>query len=327
MGLCWPLTMRPPPKAVLVALADMANDEGFCWPSIERLCERTCYGRTAVIEAIGWLESVGIVRANRTNGRKTTYWVEPEKFAANAAGEPSLHAPNQSATRTGPPGVPVRHTDGTRPPRGPVPVRHADTNRHRTIKESKPPLPPAVAEGAHTSHHVSTKTSPADGEAAAAHAADAGDAAASAVDFEVLVAMYPRRKALERARRAWVALAPDAALRQVILAAAQAQASGAEWQRLRSEGRDHLIPMLSSWLHGRRWTDEAPVPAAVAAAAGTAPGAAWDATRSGIEAMGEALGLGRWDEGAFQAGRGRAFPVYASAVRRAREAKGGNHAH
>ena len=69
------------------------------------------------------------------------------------------------------------------------------------------------------------------------------------------------------------------------------------------------------------------MPAAVAAAAGTVPGAAWDATRSGIEAMGEALGLGRWDEGAFQAGRGRPFPAYTSAVRRAHEAKGAGHVH
>ncbi|WP_193758182.1 helix-turn-helix domain-containing protein [Pseudacidovorax intermedius] len=302
---------------MLIALADMANDEGFCWPSIERICERTCYGRTAVIEAIGWLESVGIVRANRTNGRKTTYWVEPDKFAADAAGEPSPHAPNQSATRTGPSGVPVRHADGTSPPRGPVPVRQADTNRHRTIKESKPPLPPAAAVGSRASVRIPIEPRQADGEDAAARA----EACAAAADFDALVAVYPRRKAIERARRQWLALAPDAALRRVILAAVRAQVAGDEWRRLRREGRDHLIPMLSTWLHGRRWTDEVSKRLADEGSPD-----AWDATRSSIEAVGVSLGLGRWDQRAFEAGRGKPFPAYAATVRRAREAEGCAHA-
>ncbi len=309
MGLCWPLSMRPPAKAVLIALADMANDEGFCWPSIDRICERTCYGRTAVIEAIGWLESAGIVRANRTNGRKTTYWVEPEKFAADAAGEPSPNAPDQSATRTGPPGVPVRHANPTSPPRGPVPVRHADTNRHLIVKESKPPIPPAVAGGEHVRR---ADPPPKPG------ARPAPDMAA----FEALVAVYPRRKAQERARRQWVALAPDPALQQRILAAATAQAHGPEWLRLKAEGREHLIPMLSSWLHGRRWTDEV---TAAPSSAGSAR--AWDETADGIVAMGVKLGLPPWDRKAFEAGRGEQFPVYAARVRNALRKMETGHAH
>jgi len=113
--------MPPTQKAVLISLADNANDDGHCWPSISTICERTCFGRTAVIDAIKWLETEGYVVANRENGRHTTY---------------QLH-PNQSAKRTGPDRAPVRQADPTSPAGGrdqsvsrTGPVRQADTNRH-----------------------------------------------------------------------------------------------------------------------------------------------------------------------------------------------------
>ena len=43
-----------------MALADSSNDQGYCWPSLTTLCEWTCFGRTAVIEAIKWFESAGL---------------------------------------------------------------------------------------------------------------------------------------------------------------------------------------------------------------------------------------------------------------------------
>lgn len=95
MALVWPMQMSPAQKAVLVSLADNANDSGYCWPSIEKICERTCLGRTAVIQAIKWLEAEKYLQADRSNGRKTTY---------------TLHL-NQSARRTGTGNEPVRETD------------------------------------------------------------------------------------------------------------------------------------------------------------------------------------------------------------------------
>ncbi len=75
MGKCWPLQMAPTPKAVLISLADNANDQGECFPSIDTICLRTCFGRTAVIEAIQYLEDVGLVVADRSNGRRTRYTI------------------------------------------------------------------------------------------------------------------------------------------------------------------------------------------------------------------------------------------------------------
>lgn len=140
---CWPLRMPPTAKAVLISLADQASDSGQCWPSITTICERTCFGRTAVIDAIAWLEEAGALTANRANGRHTTYCVTPEKYA-----EPVREA-NQYAKQTGPADVrePVRLADN-QSGRRTAPVRQADTNHKEppvkaTIKE---PSRDAVAE-------------------------------------------------------------------------------------------------------------------------------------------------------------------------------------
>lgn len=119
MSACWPLQMSPTQKAVLISFADNANDEGYCWPSIPAICERTCLGRTAVIEAIRWLESQELVVADRSNGRHTRYVITPPGYVPPGTRKPVRHADgfakrtgsptglHQSATRT----APVRQTD------------------------------------------------------------------------------------------------------------------------------------------------------------------------------------------------------------------------
>lgn len=224
MSLCWPLRMRPPAKSVLVSMADMANDEGYCWPSIERLCERTCFGRTAVIDAIAWLESRGAVRANRSNGRKTVYWVEPGKFVQDAWDAPGgdldggSDAPNQSATRTGSPPGPVRQPDPTSPPGGLNQSARRTLivkNRHESLI---PPLPPEAG-----------------GEDG----------------FDEFKAEYPRQVAMSQARAVWVELAPTDALRKRIMSAVRAWSRSPEWQR----NAGQYIPKASRWLREARWDD------------------------------------------------------------------------
>lgn len=143
MGQCWPLQMPPTPKAVLISLADNANDQGFCWPSLTKISERTCFGRTAVIDAIKWLEEAGAVKADRSDRYRTTYVVSPEKFVLKV-----VHEANQSATRTSSsngelvrlPDDEVRETDDE--------VRQADTNHQepsRTVIKSNRQAAPAHA--------------------------------------------------------------------------------------------------------------------------------------------------------------------------------------
>lgn len=133
---CWPLRMSPTPKAVLMALADHANDNGDCWPSIPTLCERTCFSRRAVIQAIAWLESANALAANRSNGRHTSYSVTPAAFAI------PVQIPHQCKSRTGATDAltrapPAPHSCSSRT--GPVqqmhpnrkePSRNRKSNRH-----------------------------------------------------------------------------------------------------------------------------------------------------------------------------------------------------
>jgi len=255
MGQCWPLQMRPPAKAVLIALADMANDEGFCWPSLERICERTCFGRTAVIEAIAWLEVHGAVRADRTNGRKTTYWIEPGKFTAEAVEKST----DQSATRTGTPAGPVRVADPTGTPRG----LNRYATRTLTVKNrqetKKTPQPPADAGGERDATQMPAKPETGGG------------------GFELFWQRYPRKKAELRARRQWVRLDPNPALQLRMLAALDAQMRSDEWAR--DGGR--WVPLASSWLHGERWRDVSD---------SGVPSVWWEASE-GIKAKGQSLGL------------------------------------
>src|SRR5260363_362367 len=53
---CWLLQLPPTAKFVLILLADNANDQGVCWPSIPKICERTCFSERTVHGAIKWLE-------------------------------------------------------------------------------------------------------------------------------------------------------------------------------------------------------------------------------------------------------------------------------
>ena len=96
MGQCWLFQMPPTPKAVLMSLADNANDHGYCWPSLTTICERTCFGRTAVIDAIKWLETVGALKADRSDRYRTTYVITPDQFT----GVVLVRDTNQSGRRT-----------------------------------------------------------------------------------------------------------------------------------------------------------------------------------------------------------------------------------
>lgn len=80
LGQVWPLEMPPTPKAVLVSLADQANDQGVCWPAVGSICRRTCLSERAVQNAIKWLQDSGVLMLRREQGRATTYQLNPEAF-------------------------------------------------------------------------------------------------------------------------------------------------------------------------------------------------------------------------------------------------------
>lgn len=148
-NLCRTVRLTPPQKCVLMALADRADDTGLAWPSIAWLCEWTCFGKTAVIEALKGLESARLITNIRTTGRNNQCTLHVDRIAEFAAqgantsvsGEPqhpeqagdnqSATRANLSATRTSPPHGLVRETD-----------YHPSATRTTTSPSGEPTRPP-----------------------------------------------------------------------------------------------------------------------------------------------------------------------------------------
>lgn len=76
-------------KFVLISLADQADENGYCWPSIEFTSDRTSLSKRSVINAIKALEQQGFLFANRMNGRRTTYTITLKNQRATCTSEPS----------------------------------------------------------------------------------------------------------------------------------------------------------------------------------------------------------------------------------------------
>jgi hypothetical protein len=202
-------------KNVLMQLAEIANDDGHAWPSLETLCVRTCWSRTAVIEALAWLEQQQVIQTDKSNGRKTTYWLTPDSFTGERFPPPAedrYRRKNRYASRTG---QPVRVADPTGTPA--VPDRYAKRTLTNNSGREIPPSPPA----------------------------------GGAPGFDAIVAEYPRRAGVDAARRVWDAMNPDAQQQAEIARAIQAWIPSAEWRR--DGGR--YVPKLGRFLRDKRWLD------------------------------------------------------------------------
>lgn len=146
MSQCWPLQgMSPAQKAVLVSLADMANDDGVCWPSIAHIAMRTCLSGRSVQAAIKWLTESGALTAQERVGRSTIYIVSPSNFIADPRNNctPANVSPPQITAE--PPQMPHPTPANASPtPANAAPI--TINNRNRTVKEPSTPAKLALPE-------------------------------------------------------------------------------------------------------------------------------------------------------------------------------------
>lgn len=104
MAQCWPVGgMSPAQKAVLISLADQANDDGYCWPSVKTISTRTCLSERAVQGAIRWLVAANILRASERSGTSTVYQITPAAYAPPQEMHPAANAPRGAADAPHPP--------------------------------------------------------------------------------------------------------------------------------------------------------------------------------------------------------------------------------
>ncbi|WP_312252156.1 helix-turn-helix domain-containing protein [Stenotrophomonas sp.] len=86
MSQCWPLQgLSVTQKAVLISLADQANDDGVCWPAVGTIAARCCMSPRAVRTAMDHLEAVGLLTRDRRFNSSTVYNVTPAKFDKEVA--------------------------------------------------------------------------------------------------------------------------------------------------------------------------------------------------------------------------------------------------
>jgi hypothetical protein len=75
MTLAWSTSLAPSHKLVLMALADIANDDGVCWPSVRLLAKKCCLCEREVRRVIDQLKSGGLLRVEerfRADGSQTS---------------------------------------------------------------------------------------------------------------------------------------------------------------------------------------------------------------------------------------------------------------
>ncbi len=75
ISACWDRGPKDPiERYVLVALADNASDEGFAYPSIETLANKTQMSERTILRKLRSLEAGGWVEVNR-RAKSSSYWV------------------------------------------------------------------------------------------------------------------------------------------------------------------------------------------------------------------------------------------------------------
>jgi hypothetical protein len=74
----WKLKLKSSQKLVILSLADRADCNNFCFPSISRLTEDTCLNRKTVLECIRILEELGLISVEKGLGKGNKYTLNLE---------------------------------------------------------------------------------------------------------------------------------------------------------------------------------------------------------------------------------------------------------
>lgn len=97
MAEVWRLDLPANDKIVLLALADHADDEGLCYPSIGRVAWKCCYSRATIKRQMKRLSEAGLVvvveRGGTGKGKTNVLRICPRKGTPLDAFQPSATGP------------------------------------------------------------------------------------------------------------------------------------------------------------------------------------------------------------------------------------------
>jgi hypothetical protein len=133
MNLAWLVKgITPMQKLVLMDLADSANrDTRQCWPSVDRITERTGAGRRTVFDALDVLEGRGLISREQRHNRSTVYTVLLQMPSEDVGAK---SAPTRVGAPSAPAGAPAALVGA---PPAPLEVRQPHTEP--SLEPSKEP--------------------------------------------------------------------------------------------------------------------------------------------------------------------------------------------
>lgn len=88
----WESNLPTTQKFILVSLADQANDDGVCWPSINHLCKRTGLSTRAVFDGLKKLEELGHITRKSRPGHSNVFVIHPKQNVVTCGDTPAPRA-------------------------------------------------------------------------------------------------------------------------------------------------------------------------------------------------------------------------------------------
>lgn len=122
---CWALQLPATEKLVLLCLADFADDDGLCWPSVETMVGRTGLSDRCVREQLKRLEAAGLIERDRRVGQSAMCRLNVSR-QEQAVAEPRQEMPVQPAPAAASTGTSCRSNRHEVPLQ---PARRAGANR------------------------------------------------------------------------------------------------------------------------------------------------------------------------------------------------------
>jgi len=236
----WEADLPCTSKLLLIALADLANDEGYCSPSVALLMKRTGLSERAVRSHLKALEEAGHITRQHHTGMVTWYMVHPVASHATehtTAPDAPQHDESPSTAQDAPQtDVHISTAQDAQLPcmTGTSPLHDAHSSPARHAPESHKYINTQLS-------NLTTLT------------LNSPPIVPPKGDFALFWAAYPKKVGKGAAEKAWQRAKGNQHL-QTILQALEQQKRSAQW---RKDGGAY-IPNPATWINQRRWEDELP---------------------------------------------------------------------
>jgi hypothetical protein len=129
-SVVWRLSLGSTEKLVMLALADIANDDGEAYPSNRLLMERTGLSDRAIQKALTKLQDAGYLGREMRAGRSTIYRLLPSKPPNDV--HPERRSPRTTFTDRGEPRSEAPEL------RSPITITKPSRNRHKNSPLARP---------------------------------------------------------------------------------------------------------------------------------------------------------------------------------------------